>query len=135
MSILAAFAGCWLPFDKAARHSVLPQIAVSIKLTLHFMQYSVILRIMRTTKVVSITLPPAMFEEAQALAKQENRTMSELVREALRRYQFNQIIQRTRAQMEAVADETDVHTEEDVVRVIREFRQENAARKRETVQA
>jgi hypothetical protein len=37
--------------------------------------------------------------------------------------------------MEAVADETDVHTEEDVVRVIREFRQENAARKRETVQA
>lgn len=90
---------------------------------------------MRTTKVVSITLPPAMFEEAQALAKQENRTMSELVREALRRYQFNQIIQRTRAQMEAVADETDVHTEEDVVRVIREFRQENAARKRETVQA
>jgi Arc/MetJ-type ribon-helix-helix transcriptional regulator len=76
-----------------------------------------------------------MFEEAQALAKQENRTMSELVREALRRYQFNQIIQRTRAQMEAVADETDVHTEEDVVRVIREFRQENAARKRETVQA
>jgi Arc/MetJ-type ribon-helix-helix transcriptional regulator len=90
---------------------------------------------MRTTKVVSITMPPPLFEAAQALAKQENRTMSELVREALRRYQFNQIIQRTRAQMEAVADETDVHTEEDVVRVIREFRQENAARKRETVQA
>ena len=93
------------------------------------MQYSVILRIMRTTKVVSITLPPAMFEEAQALAKQENRTMSELVREALRRYQFNQIIQRTRAQMEAVADETDVHTEEDVVRVIREFRREQRSNK------
>ena len=93
------------------------------------MQYSVILRIMRTTKVVSITLPPAMFEEAQALAKQENRTMSELVREALRRYQFNQIIQRTRAQMEAVADETDVHTEEDVVRVIREYRREQRSNK------
>ncbi len=84
---------------------------------------------MRTTKVVSITLPPAMFEEAQALAKQENRTMSELVREALRRYQFNQIIQRTRAQMEAVADETDVHTEEDVVRVIREYRREQRSNK------
>jgi Arc/MetJ-type ribon-helix-helix transcriptional regulator len=70
-----------------------------------------------------------MFEEAQALAKQENRTMSELVREALRRYQFNQIIQRTRAQMEAVADETDVHTEEDVVRVIREYRREQRSNK------
>jgi predicted transcriptional regulator len=42
---------------------------------------------MRTTKVVSITLPPALFEQAQALAKAENRTMSELMREALRRYQ------------------------------------------------
>jgi len=84
---------------------------------------------MRTTKVVSITLPPAMVQEAQALAKQENRTMSELVREALRRYQFNQIIQRTRAQMEAVADETDVHTEEDVVRVIREYRREQRSNK------
>ena len=41
---------------------------------------------MRTTKVVSITMPPPLFEQAQALAKQENRTMSELVREALRQY-------------------------------------------------
>jgi Arc/MetJ-type ribon-helix-helix transcriptional regulator len=41
---------------------------------------------MRTTKVVSISLPAEMLREAEALAKEENRTMSELVREALRAY-------------------------------------------------
>jgi Arc/MetJ-type ribon-helix-helix transcriptional regulator len=42
---------------------------------------------MRTTKVYSITMPPEMAKQAEALAKKENRTMSELMREALRRYQ------------------------------------------------
>lgn len=80
---------------------------------------------MRTTRVVSITLPPTLFEEAKALAKLENRTMSELMREALRRYQFKRTIEKARSHMEAVADQTGVHTEEDVVRVIREFRRES----------
>jgi Arc/MetJ-type ribon-helix-helix transcriptional regulator len=42
---------------------------------------------MRTTKVYSITMPPEMAKQAERLAKRENRTMSELMREALRRYQ------------------------------------------------
>jgi Arc/MetJ-type ribon-helix-helix transcriptional regulator len=42
---------------------------------------------MRTTKVYSITMPPDLAKQAEALAKKENRTMSELMREALRRYQ------------------------------------------------
>jgi CopG family transcriptional regulator/antitoxin EndoAI len=82
---------------------------------------------MRTTRIISITLPPPLFEEAQALAKEENRTMSELMREALRRYQRERLFEKARASMEAVAAKTGVHTEEDVVRVIREFRRENAA--------
>jgi Arc/MetJ-type ribon-helix-helix transcriptional regulator len=42
---------------------------------------------MRTTKVYSITMPPEMGKQVERLARKENRTMSELVREALRRYQ------------------------------------------------
>ena len=42
---------------------------------------------MRTTKVYSIIMPPDMAKQAERLAKKENRTMSELMREALRRYQ------------------------------------------------
>jgi CopG family transcriptional regulator / antitoxin EndoAI len=42
---------------------------------------------MRTTKTLSITLPPEMLERAEAVARKENCTMSELVREALRQYE------------------------------------------------
>ena len=44
---------------------------------------------MRTTKNVSITMPVAMVRETARLAKRENRTISELVREALRQYKTN----------------------------------------------
>ena len=40
---------------------------------------------MRTTKSVSISLPPDQFKTAERLAKKQNRTMSELFREGLRR--------------------------------------------------
>ena len=42
---------------------------------------------MRTSKTVSISLPPAQLKQVERLAKKESRTMSELVREALRQYQ------------------------------------------------
>jgi Arc/MetJ-type ribon-helix-helix transcriptional regulator len=42
---------------------------------------------MRTTEPLSVTLPPEMLKRAKKLAARENRTMSELVREALRRYE------------------------------------------------
>jgi Arc/MetJ-type ribon-helix-helix transcriptional regulator len=47
---------------------------------------------MRTTKVYSITMPPEMAKQAERLAKKENRTMSELMREALRRYQQPSVV-------------------------------------------
>ena len=42
---------------------------------------------MRTTKVLSVSLPPEMLSRAEQLARDEDRTMSELVREALRSYE------------------------------------------------
>jgi CopG family transcriptional regulator / antitoxin EndoAI len=41
---------------------------------------------MRSTCTLSVTLPPEMLKRAQSIAKRESRTMSELVREALRHY-------------------------------------------------
>ena len=41
---------------------------------------------MRLTRTWTISLPPEMSEAAQQLARQEHRTKSELVREALRLY-------------------------------------------------
>ncbi len=41
---------------------------------------------MRTTKILSLSLPPELLLEAERIAKKEGRTKSELFREALRRY-------------------------------------------------
>jgi len=41
---------------------------------------------MRTTRILSLSLPPDLVREAEKIAKQEGRTKSELFREALRRY-------------------------------------------------
>ena len=50
--------------------------------------------------------------------------MSELVREALRHYDRDQTLRKVRTRMESVADQIGVHTEEDVVRLVREVRRE-----------
>ena len=42
---------------------------------------------MRTTRNLTVSLPPAQLREMEETAKKENRTMSELVRETFRRYQ------------------------------------------------
>ena len=41
---------------------------------------------MRTAKTISITLSPELLVKAQKTAEREDRTISELFREALRRY-------------------------------------------------
>ena len=40
----------------------------------------------RTTKTITFSLPPEMAEQVQDVMREESRTMSELIREALRHY-------------------------------------------------
>jgi metal-responsive CopG/Arc/MetJ family transcriptional regulator len=82
---------------------------------------------MRTSKVLSITLPEAMLKEAKKRAKKENRTMSELVREALRRYESAEWLKEVQAYGEERAIATGILTEEDVDRAIHEVRAERRA--------
>jgi predicted transcriptional regulator len=79
--------------------------------------------IMRTAKTVSITLPPDLLIKAQELATREHRTMSELFREALRRYmaadtQWQSFLARTRAKGRALG----ITSEADVERLSNEHR-------------
>jgi CopG family transcriptional regulator / antitoxin EndoAI len=84
---------------------------------------------MRNTRVVSISLPAEMLEAAESIARQENRTMSELIREALRVYQRQrQSWQDVFAYGERNALRLGIKDEQDVVRVVREHRR----RKRKT---
>jgi predicted transcriptional regulator len=82
---------------------------------------------MRNTKVVSISLPAEMLEAAEIMAKQENRTMSELMREALRVYQRERLAwQDVFAYGEANAKKLGIKNEHDVVRMVRASRQQRS---------
>ncbi len=73
---------------------------------------------MRNTRVYSITMPPAMAKEAERLAKKESRTMSELMREAFRRYQVEQ------AQAQLLADPKRPQHLAELAQLMGELRQE-----------
>ena len=84
---------------------------------------------MRTSQVISITLPPEMLSRAMALAEKENRTMSELVREALRHYERHRWWEETNAYGRARAAALGIR-EEDVDRLIHGYRQGKRARRK-----
>jgi metal-responsive CopG/Arc/MetJ family transcriptional regulator len=78
---------------------------------------------MRIARTVSITLPPELLVKAQELATREHRTMSELFREALRRYMsqdrgWENLVARTRAK----GREMGITNEGDVERLSDEHR-------------
>ena len=80
---------------------------------------------MRTAKTISITLPPDMFVMAQEIAAREHRTISELFREALRRYrpidpEWAALMTWGRVHGKAMG----IESEEDVERMSDEFRLE-----------
>ncbi len=89
----------------------------------------------RRSRVFTISMPPEMAAAAKYLAKKENRTMSELMREAFREYHGQQI--------SAIIDEVGRYaatrnpmgyTEEDIPRLVKEVRAEMRA-EREANQA
>ena len=75
---------------------------------------------MPPTKNISISMPEAQIKAAQRMAKAENRTMSELFREALRRYQQERRETLIGKYRQKAADRG--ITESDVVRIIKETR-------------
>ena len=82
---------------------------------------------MRMSKTLSITLPPEMLSRAEQLARQENRTMSELVREALRYYERKKWWEEMNAYGRAKAEELGL-TEADVVPAVRQVRKKRRSR-------
>jgi CopG family transcriptional regulator / antitoxin EndoAI len=76
---------------------------------------------MRSTRTLSVTLPPEMLKRAQSIAKRESRTMSELVREALRYYDRRAWWDEVNAYGRERAEERGV-SERDVERLVHESR-------------
>ena len=76
----------------------------------------------RTSRVYTISLPAELAQKAEALAKRDSRTMSELFREAFRTY-YAQQARRTLDEIgEYAASRNPGYTEADVPRLIKEVR-------------
>ncbi len=88
------------------------------------------INIMRTTKTLSITLPPEMLSRAERIARKEHRTMSELVREALRYYERREWWNEMNAYGGKSAASAGIETEEDVVKAVHEVRKVSVAVRR-----
>ena len=77
---------------------------------------------MRTTKTWSISLPPKLEKEAEKAAKEEHRTKSELIREALRRYLEGRQLRKLQAYGVKRVKELGNVNEDDVNRLVHEYR-------------
>jgi len=78
---------------------------------------------MRTTKLLTISIMPEFLQEIEKVAKEERRTKSELVREALRRYIAAKELRRLQGYGLRKARELGLK-EEDVQRLVDEYRAE-----------
>lgn len=85
--------------------------------------------ISRTSRVYTISLPPELAQKAEALAKRDSRTMSELFREAFRAYYAQQARGTLGEIGEYAASRNPGYTEADVPRLIKEIRSEKPARR------
>ncbi len=77
---------------------------------------------MRTTQTWTVSLPPNLVREAERAAKEEDRTKSELVREALRMYIEERRWRRLQRETAARAQALGLHNEDDVARLVRSGR-------------
>ena len=85
----------------------------------------------RKSKVYTISLPPELAQMAEALAKRDSRTMSELFREAFRTYSAQQA-RRTLDELGEYAEGRNPkgYTEADVPRLIQQVRTAKLPRRR-----
>ena len=73
---------------------------------------------MRTTQTWTVSLPPNLLREAERTAKEEDRTKSELVREALRMYIEERRWRKLQRETAARAEVLGLRSEEDVTRPV-----------------
>jgi CopG family transcriptional regulator/antitoxin EndoAI len=78
-------------------------------------------------KVVNISMPEEFFQQVEELAKEENRTRSELYREALRQYIETRRWQKLQKETAKRAQEMGITSEEDVERIVAEIRKKESA--------
>lgn len=67
--------------------------------------------------IINISMPPDMAKRIKKVAKEENRTLSELLREAFRRYEFNRDWTRLKTIGRATTLRMGIKSYEDIERI------------------
>ena len=73
-------------------------------------------------RIISISLPPDMTKEVQEMAQEERRSVSEIIREALRQYSANRVLKDVRKIARKAAKKKGVKPE-DIDRIVHEGRE------------
>ena len=81
---------------------------------------------MRLTKLISFSIMPDFLREVEKVAKEENRTKSELIREALRRYMEDREWEKLTRYARIKSAETGIKTAEDIQGLVDKFRGEQS---------
>ena len=83
----------------------------------------------RTSRVYTISLPPELAQKAEALARRDSRSMSELFREAFRSY-YAQDARKSLMDIGEYAETRNPgYSETDLPRLIKEVREEKPSRR------
>lgn len=85
---------------------------------------------MRTTTPITISLPIDLLQETQRVAREEARTRSDLIRDALRQYLASRRWQRLRQWGAETAERLGIKTEADLQRLLDEVRAGRARSRR-----
>jgi len=79
----------------------------------------------RISRTVTISLPPRLYEEVERLAKQENKTRSELFRDMIKVYEDyldEKRVLRLRRLGKETAEKHGIRSEDDIVKMVHEAR-------------
>ena len=84
----------------------------------------------RTTKIVNFSLPPEIYKEVEELARQRETSRSQVLREALKQYVASERRwQQIRKWGVETAKRLAIKDEDDVERIIHEYREEKSRSK------
>ncbi len=79
----------------------------------------------RTTRTMTISLPPRLYEEVERLAREENKTRSELFRDMIKVYEDyldERRVLRLRRLGKETASKYGIRSEDDIVKLVHEAR-------------
>ena len=77
---------------------------------------------LRTTKLITISLPPELLKKIEKLARKENRTRSEFFRETVRQYLAKEEWRELNRYARSVKGKAGIETEDDVNRIAEKSR-------------